>query len=192
LRGVQLERFGVRDLLDRRHRRLAGRGVQDIADGEAVRDGEDGAFGAGQERAERGGIPGDGCDAAVPVAWRHVLWSVGAGPGTVVGEELALEGTEANVVQACEHEQRDLPTGERELSRLLDALELAHDAEVWRRCGQLLAEAPRLRAAALGQAALHRRVAVRQPLDGELALAVSCQQDSVHAVDCRRADPSDG
>ena len=70
--------------------------------------------------------------------------------------------------------------GEREVSGLLDPLELARHAQVDLESGEPLSELPRLLHAGLGQPALDRRVAVDSAGDAELALAVSGEDHLVH------------
>ena len=102
-------------------------------------------------------------------------------PGAVLGQGMALEVAEADVVEVGADEPGDAAAFECEVGRLLGALELRDDAEVDPSRGEHLTEPARLLAAGLGERAGGCRIAVGASDDRELALAVSREDHLVHA-----------
>ena len=126
--------------------------------------------------------------ARVPLRERHpVLATRGRlrraaapGPAAVLVERLALERPHPRVVELRDDEARHVAPGEREVGRLLDALELRHDAQLDRLVAQQLAEGPCLRAPRHGERAANPGVAVRERAGAVLALAVTGEEEFPH------------
>ena len=101
-------------------------------------------------------------------------------PGAVLGQGTPLELAEADVVQLWHDEPGDRAALEREVGGLLGPLELRDDAEPELVVREQLAEPAGLLAPGPGEGASRARVAVRAPDDGELAFAVTGEDDRVH------------
>src|SRR5262249_43180527 len=97
-------------------------------------------------------------------------------PAPVLLEVRALEAAVQRVVQLRQHEPRHVALAERLVSGLDRPLERARDAQVERLVAGGLAEPPRLLAPRRREAAGDAGIAVQQPADAELALAVPGEQ----------------
>src|SRR5262249_19353688 len=106
-------------------------------------------------------------------------------PRPVLLEQLALVGAVERVVQRGPDEPSYSTAVERNLGRLLRALELAHDAEVDRHFAQRLAERTCLLDPGRREAAGHGAVAVYDVDHIEHALAVPREDRLLHAAQKR-------
>src|ERR1044072_5338581 len=180
LRPRQPERLRVGDLLDQRGGRAFADRIEHVPDREAGRDDEDRLRRPREDRAVAADVPRHGLSAAVATAWAHVLGPVCVRPRAVLGQEAPLELPETDVVELCEHEAGDVAALERWVGGFPRPLELGGDAEADRLVAELDPEPARLLAADRGQRDANGWGAVRQAVDGALALAVARQDQSLH------------
>ena len=180
LAGSEPERLRVGNLPDDRRRVAVLDRVQDIAHRQSVRHHEDRPLRPREDRPVGLDVAAHGLGATVASAWSRFLGAVRVRPGAVLGQGTPLELAEADVVQLRHDEARDLAALQCEVGGLLRSLELRDDAEPELVAREQLAEPAGLFPPGLGEGASRARVAVRAPDDGELAFAVTGEDDRVH------------
>jgi len=151
----------VPDRRDPRRGKRAVGGVEDVAHRQRVRHREHDVLGAGEQLVECVRVAGGRLRPALPSAGARRVRRVTPGPGAICGQRSALEGAEADLVEAREHEPGHLAVAEREVERLLSAHEPGGHAEVELGPGERLAERQRLSDSLLRQAGTGRRRADR-------------------------------
>src|SRR5262249_4819274 len=129
-----------------------------------------------EQRAERADVALDDGVPALAAGLGHRGRRVGRRPAPVLLELHALEAAVQRIVELRQHAPRHLAPAERLVRGPDRPLERARDAEVERLVADELTEAPRLLLPGRREPAGHAAVAVQQPADAELALAVPGEQ----------------
>jgi hypothetical protein len=153
--------------------------VEGVADRDLVADDEDHLPGAPDQRPESESVAPGGIVEAL-AAGKGVRARVRMFPLAVRGERLPLELAHVDVVQERLLDFRHIAPAEDLLGGLEGSAEAGVDAELERKVGQLIPEAPRRAAAFLGEPDVDARIAVHAPLAVERRVAVAGQDVESH------------
>jgi hypothetical protein len=111
---------------------------------------------------------------------RRLEWAPSDDPVEVDGERAALELAVARVVQLGDDDERDVPPGEGQLSRLANTLELRHRAEVDLLIREDPAQSTSLLAPGFGQRTRDAGVTVDELLRAVLRFSVTREEQLLH------------